>query len=203
MASYLPPVEKPGLVMNLVYRLSRRQVGKVTAPISVFAARMPLAFGTFYGKVSKLDKKLKLTTETVLLIREQVASANTCLWCMDAARWFAMKDSKESLARLDALAEYRTNPLFTDAHRAALDYATELTSTKDVKPNTFARLQRHYSEQEICSIVWLVASEHLYNMTNVGLGIGSEGLCELSIQRAKKGSKSSANGDRPVSVVSR
>ena len=89
MAPYLSPVEKPGLMMKMVYLLSRRQVGKVTAPISVFAARMPLAFGNFYGKVSKLDKKLKLPQETAVLIREQVASVNTCLWCMDAARWFA------------------------------------------------------------------------------------------------------------------
>lgn len=28
-------------------------------------------------------------------------------------------------------------------------------------------------------IVWLVAREHLYNMTNVGLNIGSEDLCDL------------------------
>ena len=203
MATYLPPVEKPGLMMKMVYVLSRRQVGKVTAPISVFAARMPLAFGSFYGKVSRLDKKLKLPKETAVLIREQVASVNTCLWCMDAARWFALKGSKENLARLDALPEYRTSPLFSDADRAALDYATQLTSTRGVEPETFARLQRHYSEREICDIVWLVASEHIYNMTNVGLGIGSEGLCELSVQRAKKGSKSSSNGDRPVSAVRR
>ena len=38
MAPYLPPVEKPGLMMKMLYRLTRRQVGKVTAPISVFAA---------------------------------------------------------------------------------------------------------------------------------------------------------------------
>ena len=203
MATYLAPVEKPGPMMKMVYVLSRRQVGKVTAPISVFAARMPLAFGNFYGKLSRLDKKLKLRKETAVLIREQVASVNTCLWCMDAARWFALKGPKENLARLDALQEYRTSPLFSDADRAALDYATQLTSTRKVEPETFATLKRHYSEREICDIVWLVASEHLYNMTNVGLGIGSEGLCELSVQRPKKGSKSSSNGNRPVSATSR
>jgi hypothetical protein len=33
-----------------VYFLTRRQVGKVATPISVFSARMPVAFLTFYGK---------------------------------------------------------------------------------------------------------------------------------------------------------
>ena len=178
-------------------------MGKVTEPISVFAARMPFAFGNSYGKDSRLDKKLKLPKETAVLIREQVASVTTCLWCMDAARWFAMKGPKENLARLDALSEYRTSPLFSDADRAALDYATELTSTKEVAPETIARLKRHYGECEICDIVWLVASEHLYNMTNVGLGIGSEGLCELSAQQAKRGSRASNKDSRPVSAISR
>jgi hypothetical protein len=56
---------------------------------------------------------------------------------------------------------------------------TELTSTKTVEPGTFTRLARHYTEREICDIVWLVASEHFYNMTNIGLNVGSGGLCEL------------------------
>jgi hypothetical protein len=38
-------------------------------------------------------------------------------------------------------------PLFTDAERAALDYATELTGGKKVEPGTFARLARYYSER--------------------------------------------------------
>jgi hypothetical protein len=30
-------------------------------------------------------------------------------------------------------------------------------------------MRRHYSERAICEIVWLVASEHVYNMTNLGM----------------------------------
>jgi alkylhydroperoxidase family enzyme len=58
------------------------------------------------------------------------------------------------------LEQYRTNTLFNDAERAALDYVTELTKNKEVKPETFSRLKDYYSEREICEIVWLVASEH-------------------------------------------
>ena len=205
MATYLPPIERPrSLIMKMVYFFSRRQVGKVIAPLSVFAARMPTAFGNFYGKLSKLDKKLQLPSQTAVLIREQVASINTCLFCMDAARWYAMKESTDNAARFDALADYQTSPLFTDAERAALDYATELTKDKKVDPDTFARLTHYYSEREICDIVWLVASEHLYNMTNVGLNIGSDGLCELSLQRATNGSKSSPrSGEKKASNISR
>jgi len=184
MATYLPPVENPpGLLLKLMYFFMRRQFGKVATPIAVFSARMPLAFLTFYGKVSRLDKKLKLPPRTAVIIREQVASINMCLFCMDATRWYAMKAAPDNEARLDALAEYQTSPLFTDAERAALDYVTALTRDKEVGQDTFARLRRHYSEREICDIVWLAASEHLYNISNIALNIGSDGLCELSQRR--------------------
>jgi hypothetical protein len=50
---FLPPIEKPkALIMNLVYAMSRWQFGKVLTPVKVYAARMPNAFGTFFGKVS-------------------------------------------------------------------------------------------------------------------------------------------------------
>ena len=91
-------------------------------------------------------------------------------------------------SKFDALDQYNTSPLFTDPERAALDYVTELTKNKKVNPNTFVRLARYYSEREICEIVWLVASEHVYNMTNIGLNIHSDMLCDLS-KRARSGSR--------------
>ena len=178
-ATFLPPVEKPnGLIMKLAYSFSHWQFGKVLTPLKVHAARLPPAFGLFYGKISRLDKKLTLPPETVLLIREQVAHLNVCLFCMDIARSFTIKASMNE-AKFEALEDYRTSALFSDAERAALDYVTELTKEKKVNPDTFARLARYYSERQICEIVWVVASEHLYNITNIGLNIHSDMLCDI------------------------
>ena len=185
--TFLPPIEKPeGLMMKLAYCFTRRQFGKVLTPLKVHSARLPTAFGLFYTKIGKLDKKLTLPPETVLLIREQVARLNVCLFCMDIGRSFAIKATMNE-AKFNALEEYRTSSLFTGAERVALDYVTELTKEKKVDPNTFARLIRHYSEREICEIVWLVASEHLYNMTNIGLNIHSDMLCDISRKRNSSG----------------
>jgi alkylhydroperoxidase family enzyme len=180
MGTFLPSIENPqGLTMKLAYYFTRRQFGKVLTPVKVHAARLPAAFGLFYGKISKLDKKLLLQPETILLIREQVARINICLFCMDIGRSFTIKASMNQ-AKFDALEDYSTNPLFSEAERAALDYVTELTKNKTVDPNTFANLSRHFSERAICEIVWLVATEHLYNMTNIGLNIHSDMLCDIS-----------------------
>ncbi len=180
MDTFLSPIEEPkGLMMKLAYYFSRRQFGKVLTPMKVHSARLPFAFGLFYGKAGQLDKKLTLPPELVMLIREQVARINVCLFCMDIGRSFTIKASINE-AKFDALEQYCTSELFTDAERTALDYVTELTKEKKVDPATFYRVSHHYSEREICEIVWLVASEHLYNMTDIGLNIHSDMLCDIS-----------------------
>ena len=183
MGTYLAPIEKPsGAVLKMAYAMAKRQFGKIPTPVKVVYARMPAAFGMFVGKIGKLDKKLKLPQEIAMLIREQVAHINICEFCMDIGRMFVVK-ARMNEAKFDALPEYRTSPLFNEAERAALDYTTELTRNKSVAPATFDRLRKHYSEREICEIVWLVASEHFYNMTNIGLNIHSDMLCDIARKR--------------------
>lgn len=180
MDTFLAPIENPSeMMMKLAYYFTRRQFGKVLTPLKVFAARLPAAFGMFYGKISALDKKLELPPELVMLIREQVARVNVCLFCIDIGRAFTIKASMNQ-AKFDALEDYATNSLFSDAERAALDYVTDLTKKKEVNPDTFARMRSYYSERAVCEIVWLVASEHFYNITNIGLNIHSDMLCDIA-----------------------
>lgn len=85
--TFLPPIEKPkGLLMKLACYFTRRQFGKVLTPLKVHAARLAIAFGQFDAKVGELDKKLQLPAETVMLIREQVARTNVCLFRIDIGR---------------------------------------------------------------------------------------------------------------------
>jgi len=183
---FLAPIEQPrGLMMKLAYYFTRKQFGKVITPVKVFSARLPVAFGMFAGKIAKLDKKLTLPPETVMLVREQVARLNVCQFCMDIGRAFVIQASMNE-AKFDALAEYRTSSLFTETERDMLDYVTELTRERKVSPDTFARMARHYSEREICEIVWLVATEHVYNMTNIGLNIHSDMLCDISRRKKQR-----------------
>jgi alkylhydroperoxidase family enzyme len=183
MDTFLPSIEHPrGLLMKLAYYFTRRQFGKVLTPLKVFSARLPAAFGLFYGKIGKLDKKLALSPEFVFLIRHQVARINVCEFCIDIARSFTIKSSMNQ-AKFEELAHYQTSNLLTEAERAALDYVSELTREKKVSPETFARMAKHYSERQICEIVWLVATEHVYNMTNIGLNIHSDMLCDIRLKK--------------------
>lgn len=191
---YLTPIENPkGPLRKLVFALARRQMGKVPTPFAVYGPRLPLSFLSFMGKIGRLDKKLKLPEQTVILIRERVAGENACLFCQDFSRWYALNKSIISAERLDALPGYRTSPLFTEGERAALDYAGELTAEKHVSPETFQRLKDFYTEREICEIAWIVATEHVYNLSNHGMNIGSDGFCELRPQGADAKAAASAS----------
>jgi alkylhydroperoxidase family enzyme len=185
---FLPPIERPSsLFMKLGYYFMRKKFGKVTTPAAVFSARVPTAFTTFYGKIGKLDRKLVIPPALALLLREHVAVTNGCGFCMDATKASALEKYPDTAAKIGELDAYHTSGLFTEPERAALDYAGELTANHAVAAETIAELKRHFSERKICDIVWVVSSEHLYNLTNIGLNIGSDGFCEIAA--AKRRSK--------------
>ncbi len=180
---FLAPIEDPkDPTMKQIYAAQEARFGKVLTPAKVLQARLGPAFAQFYGRGPELDKGLKLSPETALLIRERVARLNVCLFCIDSIRAVTILASMNQ-AKFDALEEYGTSPLFTDGERAALDYATQLTKNKKVDPAIFDRMTEYYSEQEICEIVYLVASEHLYNMTDIGLNIHSDMICDIAKKR--------------------
>lgn len=179
MDTFLQPIEKPqGLMMKLAYFFTRKQFGKVLTPLKVYSARLPIPFAFFYQKIGKLDKKLTLPFETIMLIREQVARINICLFCVDIGRMLSIRASLNE-EKFNSLENYKTSALFSVKERAALDYVTLLTREKRMDKETFSKLKQHYSEKEICEIVYLVSTEHVYNMTNIGLNIHSDMLCDL------------------------
>ncbi len=183
MGTFLPAIEQPrGLINKIAYWMSKKQFGKVPTPVKVMYSRMPAGFGMFVAKINKLDKKLTLPLETQFLIRERTAQINVCEFCMDIGRSFVVKSLMKE-AKFDTLSNYKTSTLFNEAERATLDYVTELTRNRSVAPETFERLQKHYSERQICEIVWLVASEHFYNVSNLGLNIHSDMLCDIARKR--------------------
>ena len=136
-------------------------------------------FDNLYWLGTRQHSSWALKTSAGIIIIDQAYHRHESLNEMDVTIDIGYTDA----AKFDALDQYRTSALFTDAERAALDYVTELTKNKEVNPDTFARLAEHYSERQICEIVWLVASEHVYNMTNIGLNIHSDMLCDINRQR--------------------
>src|SRR5690606_28456129 len=181
---FLTPIEKPkGLLWKLVYYFTRKRFGKVLTPLKVMAARLPLGFGNSSGKIGRLDKKLQLPEETVMLIREHVARINVCYFCMDIGRSQTIMASMDQV-KFDALDDYQISTLFSDKERILLDYVGRLARDRKMERELFDKLASHYDERSICEIVWVVATEFYYNVGNIGLNIHSDMLCDIAKRKS-------------------
>ena len=79
--------------------------------------------------------------------------------------------------KIDALHEYETSPLYTEAERVALAYADAMTVTgRDVSDELFARLREFYTDDEIVELTETVAWENASSKFNRALRIPSQGL---------------------------
>lgn len=181
---FLEPIDKPkGLRWKLVYAYSRWKYGKVMTPLKVMAARMPLAFGMFSGKIGQLDEKLSLPAETVMLVRQQVAEINVCLFCIDIARSRTIQASMDQ-AKFDDLHCYKESSRFTPREKILLDFVTRLARDRQMEKALFDQLAGHYTERQMCEIIWIVATEFYYNIGNVGLNVHSDMFCDLVKKQA-------------------
>lgn len=70
-------------------------------------------------------------------------------------------------AKIDAVDEYRTSPLYTEAERVALDFAVAAASQPNaVTDALFDRMKRHWTETQIVEIAAVVAVNGFLNRWN-------------------------------------
>ena len=80
-------------------------------------------------------------------------------------------------AKILALADYATSPLYDEPERAALAYADAITlSDRDVDDALFARLRRHYDDDALVELTAVIAWENASSKFNRALRIPSQGL---------------------------
>jgi alkylhydroperoxidase family enzyme len=181
----LEPIENPkGFQLRLIYWMTRRSFGKVPTSIKVGVARSPKILGVASAMGKYETKGIHLEKELQYMINMLVAGTNGCGFCLDIGRTMAVKDNM-SMEKFNALPAYRTSSLFSGKERAALAYAEEATLNKRVSDATFNELQRHYSDRDIVEITMVTAIQNFTNLTNIPLGIGSDGLCAIAQSRRK------------------
>jgi len=79
--------------------------------------------------------------------------------------------------KIDALHDYESSTLYTEAERVALAYADAMTVTgRDVSDELFARLREFYTDDEIVELTEVVAWENASSKFNRALRIPSQGL---------------------------
>lgn len=182
----LSPIERPrGLKLRFAYWGMRHWMGRVLTPAKVINARVPeslaitSSFLKFVAKGVTLDKRLWV------LLGDLPSQIHGCHFCEDLARAMSLREHLGLEPKLDALRSYRTSPLFDERERAALAYVEEATRNGQVSDETFANLRRHFTERQVVEITLLNAIQNFYNLTNLPLGIGSDGFCAMEQARTK------------------
>src|SRR5215469_16769382 len=79
--------------------------------------------------------------------------------------------------KIEALDDYASSPLFTEAEKVALEYADAMTDTqRDVDDGLFARLQKHYDDDTIAEMTMTIAWENASSRFNRAFRIPSQGF---------------------------
>jgi len=82
-----------------------------------------------------------------------------------------------STEKIDALSDYADSAFYSDAEKAALEYADAMTDTScDVDDELFARLQQHYDDDTIAELTMIIAWENASSRFNRAFRIPSQGL---------------------------
>ena len=118
-----------------------------------------------FGELTRgvMDPEGAVDLGLMRLIAHFASRAAGCQYC-EAHSLVAAKIHDVSQQKLDAIWDYRTSPLYTEAERAALDFAQAAGSVPNaVDAKLFARLRKHWSEEQIVQILGAVC---LYGFLN-------------------------------------
>jgi alkylhydroperoxidase family enzyme len=91
-----------------------------------------------------------------------------------------------SEAKILALADYATSPLYTERERIALEYADAMTITgREVSDELFARLRRWYDEEALVELSAVIAWENASSKFNRALRVPAQGLWRRAEARSE------------------
>jgi len=118
-----------------------------------------------FGELTKgvMDPEGSVDLGLMRLIAHFSSRAAGCQYC-EAHSLVAAKIHDVSQEKLDAIWEYRSSPLYSEAERVALDFALAAGAVPNaVDAELFSRMRQHWSEDQIVQILGAVC---LYGFLN-------------------------------------
>jgi AhpD family alkylhydroperoxidase len=115
-------------------------------------------------------KESPLPSATQELVALRVSQINGCAVCIDMHTKDAAAAGETSV-RLNLVAAWREATVFTEAERAALEFAEEGTRVADaaggVSDEVWAGAAKHYDEEQLTALVILVSFMNTVNRLNI------------------------------------
>ena len=173
-------------MVKLVYFFMRKGMKKLTGreaargsgiePVEIWARQPKMMSGM--GKFQQAVRKGKSVDERLkYLVELKGAQMIGCEFCVDLGSQIC-RNSGFSDEELLALPRYRQSELFTEREKLALDYTVGVMRTPvEVTDELFARVQEHFSDEQIVEITALLTVVNL-DRFNAAFGVGSAGFSE-------------------------
>lgn len=157
----------------------KRRYGEVLLP-GLLWGRVPRLFMTvamLYGALDARRSQLDPALRSLLTVR--VSQLNWCRFCVDINS-ATLARRAGSMAKVDALEEWRASELYSAPERAALDYTEAMTITgRGVTDELMAELRQHYADDAVIELTALVAFQNLSSKFNSALDVPPQGFCRL------------------------
>ena len=169
----LPPETTPELRED--FAIFERILGFI--PNSLLTMQRMPAMVTGFGELTKavMDPNGDVDLGFMRLVAHFASRAAGCRYC-EAHSLVAAKIHGVSQAKLDAIWEYRDSPLYSDAERAALDFALAAGAVPNaVDTEVMDRMKEHWSEKQIVQILGAVCLYGFLNRWNDSMATDLEG----------------------------
>jgi len=164
-------------LVGLLYRLSRRRLGRDVDPVGVYAhaPSLLIGYGVFEQATaaqSRVPERLKVLAET------KAAAVVNCEFCCDIASSIA-REAGITERQLLALPRYRDSGEFTPLECLVLDYATAISRTPaSVTDELFAALREHFDERQLVELTNVIALENMRARFNTAFDMTPAGFSE-------------------------
>jgi uncharacterized peroxidase-related enzyme len=142
----------------------QRTLGFVPNGLRIMARRPEIVKGFIALRRAVLDPAAgTVPAELKNLCAHLASRTHGCMYCQAHALQGASRSGSEA-ARLEAVWEYATSPLFNEAERAALDFSVKAASVPNgVTDADIERMRQHWDEGQIVEIL---AAVSLYGFLN-------------------------------------
>ncbi len=148
------------------FETSRKNLGFVPNSVLIMQRKPKLvkAFAQMYAAVWDPESEVEVGFKR--LIAHMASRAAGCQYCMAHTAGGALHKGVDE-AKVAAIWEYNSSPLYSAAERVALDFALAAGAVpNDVTDEMFAQLRQHWSENQIVEIVGVISMFGFLNRWN-------------------------------------
>jgi len=140
------------------------------ARLNYYGSSVGVKFSKYINSAGKAVSDSTVPASTLELVKIRASQINGCGFCTDMHTKDATHAGETSV-RLNLVAAWREATVFTEAERAALELAEQGTRIADaaggVTDDAWANAAKHYDEEQLATLVSMVALINTYNRMNV------------------------------------